>query len=186
MRKLKDSLSSCSVAREGSRQLCRASTCLSVSSISPSLSSFDTWRCRIFDAIVDRQVHRLVADLLDRARRLHLDLLLGVLDDRRRLGARLLLQLLAQRLGVGPAPRDDGLGLDARLPHHLRRLALQPLELLPACCASSSDLAIVACRRSSASSSGRQANFASSATRTRNVRIVQITARDRAGPAGCP
>jgi hypothetical protein len=33
---------------------------------------------------------------------------------------------------------------------------------------------MAACRRSSASSSGRQANFASSATRTRKVTIVQM------------
>ena len=49
-----------------------------------------------------RQVDRLLADLLQRARRLELDLLLGVLDDARGLGLRLLLQLLAEAVGVVP------------------------------------------------------------------------------------
>src|SRR5262245_10553586 len=44
----------------------------------------------------DRQVDRLLADPLDRARGLLLDLALGVLDDRLGVGARLLLELLAE------------------------------------------------------------------------------------------
>ena len=46
------------------------------------------------------------------------------------LGARLLLELFAQDLRIGAAPGHDRLRLGARTRHHLRRFALQPLQLL--------------------------------------------------------
>ena len=64
------------------------------------------------------------------ARRLQLDLALGVAHQPGRLGPRLLLQLFPEPLGVGPAPRDDLRGLGARLREQLRRLAVELLELL--------------------------------------------------------
>ena len=47
-----------------------------------------------FDAIMHRQIDRFVADLLERAAGLELNLALGVLDDAVGLGARLLLASL--------------------------------------------------------------------------------------------
>src|SRR5262245_13998470 len=63
----------------------------------------------------DRELDRLVADALDRARGLLLDLALRVLDDQLGVGPRLLLEILAEAGGVGAGARDDRLRLDARL-----------------------------------------------------------------------
>src|SRR5207247_988130 len=77
-----------------------------------------------------RQLHGLVPDLLQRARRLELDLALGALDDVIGFGARLLPDLLTEPVAVGPALRDDRVGLHARPRDYLRRLRVQSLHLL--------------------------------------------------------
>src|SRR5258706_788666 len=56
---------------------------------------------------VDRDVDRFLTDLLQGARRLHLDLALRVAHQPGRLGPRLILHLFPEPVGVGPAPRDD-------------------------------------------------------------------------------
>ena len=152
-----------------------ASTCLRVSSISASLSSFETWRWRIFDAIAtDRStaswricwIARAVSSWIWRS-------------------AFLTIAAASARAFCFSSSRSDSasdrlratmaLGLDARLRHHLRRLALQPLQLLPGALRIVERLArSSSCRARAPASSGRHANFASSATRTRNVRIVQM------------
>ncbi len=71
-----------------------------------------------------------MADLLEGAARLELNLPLGVLHDHVGLAARLLADLLAQPLAVGATLRDDRVGVDARPRDDLRRLRVQPLEVL--------------------------------------------------------
>ena len=93
----------------------------------------------------DRKIDRFVADLLDGARRLQLDLLLGVLDDRRRLAARLLLQLLAQSLRVGAAACNDGFGFARAAAIIWADSRCRRSSSCRARWASSSDCAIVAC-----------------------------------------
>src|SRR6185503_3263578 len=78
-----------------------------------------------------RQIDRLAADLLERPARLELNLALGVLDDIVGLGACPGADLLAQPVAVRPALRDDRLRFDARAVEDLRRLAVEPLQLLP-------------------------------------------------------
>ena len=56
----------------------RVSSCLNVSAIRRSLSSFDTFRCRSLEAMPIEMIDGLLPDLLQRARRLELDLALGV------------------------------------------------------------------------------------------------------------
>ena len=122
-----------------------------------------------------REVDGLVANLLERARGFELNLPLGVLDDASASDARLLPHLPAQPLGVGAARATIGFGLDARLADDRLRLLIAGAPA-PACAfsASASDFRIVSWRASSACSSGRHANFASSASSTRKVRIVQM------------
>src|SRR3954465_5703419 len=79
----------------------------------------------------NRQFDRLVPDLLERTRRLELDLLLGVLHDIRGFLLRLLPQLVAEPVGIVAGTRNDVLRLPPRLTEDALRFALQPLELLP-------------------------------------------------------
>ena len=69
-------------------------------------------------------------DLLERSRRLELDLALGVLDDVIGFGARFRTDLFPHPLAVGSTLRDDGVGFDARTRDNLRRLRVQPLQFL--------------------------------------------------------
>ncbi len=98
--------------------------------MSRALSSFDTLRCSSLDAIVDRQVHRLVPDLLQGARGFELDLALGVLDDAGRFFPRLLTHLLAELVHVRPG----GATMDSASVRACARIvaesACTPLQLL--------------------------------------------------------
>jgi hypothetical protein len=78
----------------------------------------------------DRQVGGLLPHLLTGLRGLDLDATFGRGNDARGLVPRLLFDFLARALGVGPARRDDAIGLDARLPQHLGGLAAGAFHLL--------------------------------------------------------
>ena len=103
------------------------------------------------------------------------DLALGVAHDALGLGPGLLPRLLPEPLASARVSGDDRFRLQTRACRMiLSRLLLQPLELAPRLLRIVERLPDRLLTALEPCSSGRHANFASSASRTRNVTIVQM------------